>query len=209
MSGVAALEAGRTNGRVGVSNGRPSSGRLQDDTRDGPYPMGLMAILATVAMLFAAFTAALLIRRTGADWVPVELPPIVWANAFVIVASSALVEFSRRTLKQGDVVYSPVWLTMGSVLGVVFLAGQWMAWQALIDQGVFLPSSPHVAFFYMLSAVHGAHVLGGVGALGWTLKRAFGGAYTATRHGGLVHAAIYWHFVGAVWIYLLILLSVV
>jgi cytochrome c oxidase subunit 3 len=83
-----------------------------------------------------------------------------------------------------------------------------VAWKALIAQGVFLPSSPHAAFFYMLSAVHGAHVIGGLGALGWTLNRAFRGAYTATTHTGLTHAAIYWHFVGALWIYLLILLSV-
>jgi len=130
------------------------------DSRPGPYPMGLMAILATVAMLFAAFTAALLVRRTGTDWVPVELPMIVWINAVVIAASSVLVEISKRTLRHGDDVYSPVWLAMGSVLGVFFLVGQWVAWRALIAQGVFLPSSPHAAFFYMLSAVHGAHVLG-------------------------------------------------
>ena len=176
--------------------------------RPGPYPMGLMAILATVSMLFAAFTAALLIRRTGADWTPVELPTIVWLNAVVIVGSSVLVEYSKRALRRGDTVYSPVWLALGSVLGLLFLAGQWVAWQALIAQGVFLPSSPHAAFFYMLSAVHGAHVLGGLGALVWTLNRAFRGVYTATSHTGLTHTAIYWHFVGALWVYLLILLSV-
>jgi cytochrome c oxidase subunit 3 len=170
--------------------------------------MGLMAILATVSMLFAAFTAALLIRRTGADWTPVELPTIVWLNAVVIVASSVFVEYSKRSLRHDDGAYAPVWLSMGSVLGLLFIAGQWVAWKALIAQGVFLPSSPHAAFFYMLSAVHGAHVIGGLGALGWTLNRAFRGAYTATTHTGLTHAAIYWHFVGALWIYLLILLSV-
>lgn len=185
-----------------------SNGGPQIHLRPGPYPMGLMAILATVAMLFAAFTAALLIRRTGSDWIPVELPSIVWINAVVIVASSVLVEYSKRALRHGDGVYAPVWLAMGSVLGLLFLAGQWVAWRALISQGVLLPSNPHAAFFYMLSAVHGAHVVGGLGALAWTLKRAFRGAYTATSHTGLTHAAIYWHFVGGLWIYLLILLSV-
>lgn len=191
------------NGHPFSSNGGPGI-----HLRPGPYPMGLMAILATVSMLFAAFTAALLIRRTGADWTPVELPTIVWLNAVVIVASSVFVEYSKRSLRHDDGAYAPVWLSMGSVLGLLFIAGQWVAWQALIAQGVFLPSSPHAAFFYMLSAVHGAHVIGGLGALGWTLNRAFRGAYTATTHTGLTHAAIYWHFVGALWIYLLILLSV-
>lgn len=192
------------------ANGHPfsSNGGPGIHSRPGPYPMGLMAILATVSMLFAAFTAALLIRRTGTDWTPVELPNIVWLNAVVIVASSVFVEYSKRSLRHDDGAYAPVWLSMGSVLGLLFLAGQWVAWRALIAQGVFLPSSPHASFFYMLSGVHGAHVLGGLAALAWTLNRAFRGAYTATTHTGLTHAAIYWHFVGALWIYLLILLSV-
>ena len=191
-------------GRAFSPNGGPRA-----DLPAGPYPMGLMAILATVAMLFAAFTAALLIRRTGADWTPVELPMIVWINAVVIVLSSGLVETSKQRLGHADAESAPLWLSMAGVLGLLFLTGQWVAWRALISQGVLLPSSPHAAFFYMLSAVHGAHVIGGLGALAWTLKRALGGGYTAASHAGLTHAAIYWHFVGAVWIYLLILLSVV
>ena len=89
----------------------------------------------------------------------------------------------------------------------VLLAGQMVAWRSLAAQGVFLPSNPHAAFFYMLSAVHGLHVVGGLGALTWTLRRAAGGAYTASNHDGLTHAAIFWHFMGGVWIYLLALLS--
>lgn len=186
-----------------AGNGRPGV-----NARPGPYPMGLMALLATVAMLFAAFTAALLVRRSGADWVPVELPSIVWANAAVILVSSALIELSKTSLRRGDRAFTPVWLACGAVLGLFFLAGQVVAWRALIDQGILLPSNPHAAFFYMLSAIHGAHVLGGLGALAWTLRRAMGGAYTSSAHTGLSHAAIYWHFVGITWVYLLILLSV-
>ena len=209
MSGSASSRAVRLDNPLRARDGLtfPSNGRPHADVRPGPYPMGLMAILATVAMLFAAFTAALLIRRTGADWTPVELPMIVWVNAVVIVASSVLVELSKRALRSDDGIDAPVWLAMASVLGLVFLAGQWMAWRALIAQGLLLPSSPHAAFFYMLSGVHAAHVLGGLGALGWTLRRAFGGCYTASSHGGLTHAAIYWHFVGGLWVYLLMLLS--
>jgi cytochrome c oxidase subunit 3 len=177
MSGVELAGGAVLGSSVGAENGGPRADLVQ-----GPYPMGLMAILATVAMLFAAFTAALLIRRTGADWTPVELPMIVWINAVVIVVSSGLVEISKRRLGHGDGESAPLWLSMAAVLGLLFLTGQWVAWRALIAQGVLLPSGPHAAFFYMLSAVHGAHVLGGLGALAWTLKRAFGGGYTASSH---------------------------
>ncbi len=179
----------------------PPSGR-------GLYPMFLMAVLATVTMLFAAFTAALLIRRSGSDWIAIELPAIAWVNGGVIVVSSALLELARRALRSGAASVAPLWLGLAAALGLLFLAGQIVAWRALMAEGVFLPSSPHAAFFYMLSAVHGAHVLGGLGALGWTLRSALRGAYTATMHRGLSHAAVYWHFVGALWIYLLILMRI-
>ena len=173
----------------------------------GPYPIGLGAILATVAMLFAAFTAALLVRRTGADWVRVPLPPIVWANTAVLLASSAAVEAARAAVRRGALRGLVHWLAVAALLGALFLGGQVVAWRMLAARGVFLPTSPYAAFFYLLSAVHGAHVLGGLGALGWTLRRARGGAYSRDCHGGLTHAAVYWHFVAGVWIYLLAVLS--
>jgi cytochrome c oxidase subunit 3 len=174
----------------------------------GLYPIFLLGLLATVTMLFAALTAAILIRRTGSDWVPVQLPGIVWANALVILASSAFLELARRSLRMDDASRAPVWLGLSAATGVAFLVGQLMAWSALMEQGVFLPTSPHASFFYMLSAVHGAHVLGGLGALGWTLRNALGGVYSADQHRGLSHAAIYWHYVGAIWIYLLLILRI-
>ncbi len=211
MSGLGpagAIQVETTPHGGGSPGAAAGNGRSGVNARPGPYPMGLMAILATVAMLFAAFTAALLVRRSGADWVPVELPSIVWANAGVILVSSALIELSKTSLRRGEGTLTPVWLACGAGLGLLFLAGQVVAWRALIAQGILLPSNPHAAFFYMLSAIHGAHVLGGLGALAWTLRRAMAGAYTSDAHTGLSHAAVYWHFVGAVWVYLLILLSV-
>jgi cytochrome c oxidase subunit 3 len=169
--------------------------------------MGLVAILATVTMLFTAFTAALLVRRTGTDWTPIALPPIVWVNTVFLVASSAAVELARVSLRRDTPDLPARWLGIAGLLGVLFLVGQIAAWRALSARGVFLPTSPHASFFYMLTAVHGAHVLGGLGALGWTLSRTLGGAYTREHHAGFTHTAIYWHFVGGVWIYLLILLS--
>jgi len=169
----------------------------------GPYPVGLAGLVVTVAMLFAAFTAAVVVRRTGADWVPVPLPPVLWLNTGVILLSSIAVERARAAARSADVRRTGDWLAAAALLGVLFLGGQFVAWSALVSQGVLLGPNPHAAFFYMLSAVHGAHVLGGLGALGWTLRRARAGAYQADRYTGLTHAAIYWHLVGGVWLWLL------
>lgn len=173
----------------------------------GPYPMGLMALLATVGMLFAAFTAALLVRRAGGDWVRIDLPGILWFNTGAIVLSSIAVEVARAWVRRGDTVGATNWLAGAGLLGMLFLVGQVVAWRRLVVSGVFLPSSPHAAFFYMLSVVHAAHILGGLGALAWTLNRLVGGAYTSNNHSGLTHAAVFWHFVGGVWLYLLVLLT--
>lgn len=201
MSRVIVAGAIPLEGALGPGHGYPS-------TRSGLHPIFLAALLATVTMLFASLTAAILIRSGGSDWVPVQLPGIVWVNAFVILASSALLELAKRSLRVDDEPKAPVWLGLAAALGVVFLGGQLLAWSSLMEQGVFLPTSPHAAFFYMLSAIHGAHVVGGLGALAWTLRRALKGVYSAQEHRGLSHAAIYWHYVGAIWIYLLLVLRI-
>ena len=154
--------------RVIVAGAIPLEGALghgYPSTRSGLHPIFLAALLATVTMLFASLTAAILIRRGGSDWVPVQLPGIVWVNAFVILASSALLELAKRSLRVDDEPKAPVWLGLAAALGVVFLGGQLLAWSSLMDQGVFLPTSPHAAFFYMLTAIHGAPAIGGLGAL--------------------------------------------
>jgi len=174
--------------------------------RRGPYPIGLMAIIATVAMLFASFTAAILVRRTGMDWVRVSLPAVVWLNTAIIVVSSVVIELGRAAVRKNAQLRAARLLEVTALLGGLFLIGQLAAWFALVGQGILLPTNPHASFFYMLSAVHGAHVVGGIGALIWTMRRTKQGAYTAQNQTGLLHAAIYWHVVGIVWIYVLVLL---
>ena len=175
--------------------------------RPGPYPIGLAAVLATVGMLFVAFTSALLVRRTGSDWVPVELPAIVWLNTAVLIASSAAVELARTGLRRDDSSRATLWLAIAGALGLLFLLGQVLAWRTLALRGIFLPSNPHAAFFYVLTALHGAHLLGGLAALGVTLRRAAAGAYAAVSQAGFTHTALYWHFMGGVWLLLLAVLS--
>jgi len=149
----------------------------------------LVAFLATVVMLFAGFTSAFLIRRTGSDWQPVALPRLAYANTLVLVAASVLLELARRRA-------SPAALRAGLACGLLFLAGQVQVWRLLEGRGMFLSDTPEGAFFFLLSAVHGVHLLGGVGALTWQLVRGDTPRLVAA----------YWHFLGLVWLYVLLLL---
>lgn len=171
-----------------------------------PYAVGLMAIIATVTMLFVAFTAALLVRRAAADWVRIDLPEILWWNTGVVLASSLTAELWRRAAGGGARTSAGRWVAVTLGLGLAFLAGQGAAWWELARRGVFLPTSPYASFFYLLSAVHGAHLLGGLAALGWCWRRVRMGAYSASQRRGLAHATVYWHFVAAMWLYVLVLL---
>lgn len=173
----------------------------------GSFPAGLLGILATATMLFAAFTSSILVRRASPDWVPVDLPPIVWVNAAVILASSIALEMARQAARRGPAPLAQTRIVAALVLGLIFLTGQILAWRALAERGVFLVTTPHASFFYMLSAVHGAHVLGGLGALAWAVRR-LGSTRAPLGPSTLAQVSVFWHFVGALWLYLLVVLTV-
>jgi cytochrome c oxidase subunit III len=160
----------------------------QAQARARTNELTLLAVLATVTMLFAAFTSAYLIRRTSADWNRFTLPPIMLLNTVVLLASSLTLEFARHRNRS--------WLAPTIVLGVIFLIGQIAAWSMLATRGYFLPTSPYAAFLYMLSAVHGLHLIGGLGALLY-----------ASRHPSVIGlCAMFWHFLGGLWVYVIALL---
>ncbi len=149
-----------------------------------------ITLIGVVAMLFAGFTAAYFIRRPSVDWVPVTLPAWTWLGTGVLFVSSGLLEWARRSASRN--------MFMGSIaLGFVFLGAQALAWQELSAAGVYMPTSAHGSFFFMLSAVHAVHLVGGLVAL----------LYVAARRSEMRWVAGYWHFMGLIWLYTLFLLA--
>ena len=167
------------------------------------YRLGMWFALTGIVMLFAAFTSALVVRKgMSFDWVPVRVPRILWLNTFVLMASSATLELSRHFLRSGAAKAFIRWLSVTLVLGLGFLAGQLIAWRDLASRGVYLASNPGGSFFYVLTAAHGFHLLGGVVALVYVVFRAQRIALGRARRTPLDVTAIYWHFMDALWIYL-------
>lgn len=168
--------------------------------------LGLWIFLATATMLFAGFTSAYLVRQTGSDWQPIPMPPLLWLNTGAIVASSLSFEWGRARLRvrPADAFR---WIAIAWLLGMGFLLGQVLAWKVLADRGVYLPSHPHSSFFYILTGVHGVHVLGGLIALGVLLlvRDRLGRSRWEHR---LTLCATYWHFMVGLWLYLFIVLFV-
>ena len=168
--------------------------------------LGLRVTLGSVTMLFAAFTSAYIVRSAGSDWVPLELPSVLWLSTFSIVLSSVTMDLARRAFRHWRPVAFRKWLFATSILGTLFLAGQLFAWNQLASQGIYVSSHPHSSFFYVLSGVHAVHLLVGLLALFYVLVLATRYRLTPAKSAAPVVVATYWNFVGAIWIYLLVVL---
>ena len=169
--------------------------------------LGLFLGLGGITMLFAAFTSAYIVRSGGEDWTPLELPGAVWVSTILIVLSSGTLEMARRRFTGGALGAFRSWCAVTAALGVGFLLSQLNAWEALNEAGVYLQSHPKSSFFFVLTGVHGAHMIGGVIALLVLFAAAALGRLRPERSDAPALTAIYWHFTGGLWIYLLAVLS--
>ena len=170
---------------------------------------GLFVLLTARTMVFAAFTSAFWVRRgLSNDWAPTPLPHVLWLNTIVLLASSALLEFGRRSLKAGRRGEFNRYWTMGTALGVLFLLGQALAWRQLKDAGVFIASNPSSSFFYVLTAAHAVHILGGVTALVYVDVKALSLQLGPGKRTAVDVSALFWHFLDGLWLYLMALLFI-
>jgi cytochrome c oxidase subunit III len=172
-----------------------------------PAETGVWIGIATISMSFAALTSAMVVRASAAqDWQHFRLPPILYVNSLVLLASSLTLTSSRRRISAGSAIAGlrGLYVTLG--LGLLFVTGQVVAWRQLAAQGLFLATSPSSAFFYLFTALHGLHVLGGLAGLIYVLRRLRRvGPVPTTALGA---AALYWHFMDILWLYLLVILIV-
>ena len=165
--------------------------------------LGLLVGLGGITMLFAAFTSAYIVRSGGGDWTALELPPVVWLSTALIVSSSLTLEMARRAFRRGRLPSFRSWSAATAALGTGFLASQFAAWMSLNEAGVYLQSHPKSSFFFVLTGVHAVHLFAGVAALLALFALAVAGRLVPARSDAPTLTAIYWHFVGGLWIYLL------
>ena len=170
------------------------------------YRIGLAVGLTPVLMLFISFTSAYVVRQGLADdWRTIALPPILWVNTVILLVSSFTAERARQAAER-DGEQGGLWLGITLILGLGFLAGQWLAWKQLAAGGIFISSNPSSSFFYVLTGSHGLHLLGGVLALGYAAAAASLRRPPETRRIVVDIAAWYWHFMDLLWLYILGLL---
>ena len=162
--------------------------------------LGMWLFLATVTMLFAGLASALLVRSSLPDWQVFPAPRLLVLNTLVLLLSSLCLELRQKT---------KIALLLATVLGGGFLIGQIVVWRQLMAAGVYVPSSPHAAFFYLFTGIHGVHLLGGFLFLGYLCRRSFGPGENQLDDELLTLGRTLWHFLAALWLLILGLLFLV
>jgi cytochrome c oxidase subunit III len=201
-----------TSGNGGWRNLVPDEGGLRTVEEPAPPPAstGIWVGLAAISMCFAALTSALVVRKGGSfDWRHFNLPSILYWNTLVLLASSVSLEVARRQVaafmggRRSEVRSPSRWLYVTLALGFLFVAGQYLAWRQLSAQGLYLATNPSSSFFYVLTAAHALHLLGGLGGLMRVIHQL---GQSVLRRSTLDATSRYWHFMDLLWIYLLLLL---
>jgi cytochrome c oxidase subunit 3 len=192
-----------TDGDGGGDGGR---GRRPSKPSSRRYYMAIRLAIVSIVMFFLALSGAYLVRKgAGNDWVPVHLPAVLWLNTLMLLASSLTMELARRRLAATNLAGFRTMWRLTTALGFLFLAGQLGAWRQLVGAGVYVSTNPASSFFYIFTAAHGLHLLGGIGALLYVLTRNFENTQL-TRTTAAQVASFYWHFMDGLWIFLLALL---
>ena len=173
---------------------------------------GIWVAIFAITMSFAAFTSAMYVRQGAGDGVHIVLPSVIYANTVALLLSSLTLEQSRRCIARGLMPEAVKlrqgigWLVVTLILGLAFVAGQYLVWQGLAAQGLYLATNPSSSFFYVFTAVHALHVLGGITAIVYVLGRLAGMLRPFCQ--SLFDAmGIYWHFMGVLWLYLLFIIG--
>jgi len=196
-------------------NGNGSNGHGQQfrdpESYAKRYRIGMWVGLASVAMMFTSLSSAYIVRAaSSSDWFPLAMPRVLLLSTGLILLSSVTIELGRRKLKASLARPYSSYLLLTGLLGVAFLGSQLVAWRELAKQGIYLASNPHSSFFYLLTATHGLHLIGGLLALSFLWFRSRRpveqASAVANRQAAADAVSIYWHFMDALWIYLFLLL---
>ncbi|MBK9152270.1 MAG: cytochrome c oxidase subunit 3 [Saprospiraceae bacterium] len=168
----------------------------------------LWAAMASIMMMFGAFTSAYIVKQASGNWLEFSLPQAFYFSTGVILISSVLLHYSYVSFKSGMERRYRQFLVMSFVAGVLFLILQYLGWTDLFDRGVDMKGNVSGSFLYLITGVHALHVIGGLAALTVAMIHAFALKFTVTqkrinRFELVLH---YWHFVDVLWIYLFLFL---
>ena len=180
--------------------------RVREGAIPGAGVLGMWVFLATLTVLFlASIVGYLVVRLKASAWPPPGMPRLpagLWLATVVLLAGSVTIHRALRAIRLGERAGSTRWLQTTLALAFVFLFVQSWNWWGLIRLHLTAASNLYAFTFFMLTGLHAAHVIGGIALLVIVLVRSLRGRYGSDHHGGVTYAAMYWHFLDAIWLVL-------
>lgn len=181
---------------------------IDNKRRIHPQVFALWLGMASIIMLFGAFTSAYLVKQAAGNWLEFKFPAVFYINTAVIVASSIALHLSYRSYIKGKEGLYKGLLVLALILGIAFLVLQYVGWTTLFDSGVDMKRNVSGSFMYLITGVHALHILGGIAALIVATLLAFSQRFEfkEKRRHRFELVLHYWHFVDILWIYLFVFL---
>jgi len=171
-----------------------------------PKKFAMWLFMVSVVMVFAGLTSAFIVRQSEGNWLQYDLPGIFWFTSGTIVLSSISMHWAYLSAKKDLLDQLKLALAVTTVLGLVFLIGQWYSWVALVDMDVYFVGNPAGSFLYVLTGLHALHLVSGVIFLIIVLISSFKYKIHSKRLTTLDICGTYWHFLGGLWLYLFMFL---
>jgi cytochrome c oxidase subunit III len=169
-----------------------------------PHKFTLWIAVGSIVMMFAGLTSAYIVKSNQASWQPIEIPKVFWYSTVVILISSLTVQLSLLAFKNREMNRYRILIAITTILGVLFIALQYLGFRQLWNSGITLRGSGAGQFLYVIAGLHAAHVVGGIVVLVVMFIKAFFGASRNYSSVPVELAATYWHFVDFLWIYLFV-----
>jgi cytochrome c oxidase subunit 3 len=175
-----------------------------------PKKFALWLFMVSVIMIFGALTSAYIVRQADGNWLLFELPSMFNINTFIIIASSLTMHWAYLSAKRDNLEMTKLAVSLTLILGCGFLIGQCVAYSQLVDNGVHLvnreSSAVSGSFLYIISGLHGVHIISGLIVLIVLLVSVFKLRVHSKALAQLEMCVTYWHFLGALWLYLFVFL---
>jgi cytochrome c oxidase subunit III len=171
-----------------------------------PKKFALWLFIVTVVMIFASLTSAYIVRQSEGNWLEFDLPEIFWYNSAIILLSSITLHWAYMSAKKDDLAKVRSGMILTSILGAIFLIGQWYSWGALVDRDVFFVGNPAGSFLYVFTGLHALHLISGVIFLIIVLISSFRYQVHSKNMDTMEMCVTYWHFLGGLWLYLFMFL---
>ena len=167
-----------------------------------PKKFAMWLFLASVGMLFAAFSSGYIVRRAEGNWVYFELPTLFYYTTAIILLSTVTMQWAYWSAKK-DNLDRVKWLVAAtSLLGIAFLTGQVFAWGELIKMSVHLVGNPSGSFIYIFTLMHGLHLISAIIFLFVVLNSTWKYRVHSKNMAQMEMCTTYWHFLSGLWLYL-------